>query len=90
MRNFLSLSLDSIIFCDPAQNVFAHDQQLNIVDVDFCKTHLLLIVRNGRKYEMYSLSLPLGNDKVMRFSDPVKHVNKFDVQFMLFLTVPLH
>ncbi|XP_047958257.1 protease 2 isoform X1 [Salvia hispanica] len=46
------------------QNVFAHDQQMSIVDVDFCSTHLVLIVRNGRKYELYSLSLPLDSNKV--------------------------
>ncbi|KAG6398483.1 hypothetical protein SASPL_139945 [Salvia splendens] len=46
------------------QNVFSHDQQMSIVDVDFCSTHLVLIVRNGRKYELYSLSLPLDRNKV--------------------------
>lgn len=51
--------------CSPRnwENVFARDQQLIIVDIDFCNTHLLLIIRNGRKYELYSLSLPLANDK---------------------------
>lgn len=43
------------------------------MDVDFCNTHLLLIIRNGRKYELYSLSLPLANDKVMLSSDPSTH-----------------
>ncbi|KAH6833743.1 Prolyl oligopeptidase family protein [Perilla frutescens var. hirtella] len=48
--------------CSPRnwENVFAHDPQLIIVDVDFCNTHLLLIIRNGRKYGLYSLSLPLA------------------------------
>ncbi|KAH6833089.1 Prolyl oligopeptidase family protein [Perilla frutescens var. hirtella] len=55
--------------CSPRnwENVFAHDPQLIIVDVDFCNTHLLLIIRNGRKYGLYSLSLPLGDDKVGAF-----------------------
>ncbi|KAG8384469.1 hypothetical protein BUALT_Bualt04G0121000 [Buddleja alternifolia] len=51
--------------CSPRnwENVFASDQQLIIEDVDFSDSHLVLIVRNGRKYELWSISLPLSNGK---------------------------
>lgn len=51
--------------CSPRkwENVFANYQQLVIEDVDFCDTHLVLIVRDGWKYKLCSISLPLNNDK---------------------------
>ncbi|KAL0377785.1 UNVERIFIED_CONTAM: Dipeptidyl aminopeptidase BI [Sesamum radiatum] len=52
--------------CSPRnwENVFANDQELIIEDVDFCDSHMLLIVREGRKYRLYSICLPLSNTKV--------------------------
>ncbi|KAL3616466.1 hypothetical protein CASFOL_039856 [Castilleja foliolosa] len=49
--------------CNPRDweriNIFASDEQLIIEDVDFCHSHLLLIIKHGRKYGLYSISLPL-------------------------------
>ncbi|KAK4393360.1 Dipeptidyl aminopeptidase BI [Sesamum angolense] len=47
-----------------SKNVFANDQELIIEDVDFCDSHVLLIVREGRKYRLCSISLPLSNSKM--------------------------
>ncbi|KAL3813572.1 hypothetical protein ACJIZ3_014840 [Penstemon smallii] len=46
------------------ENVFVDEQQWIIEDVDFCESHLVLIVREGRKYRLCSISLPLSNAKV--------------------------
>lgn len=43
--------------------VFIEDQDLIIEDVDLCDTHMVLIVRNGRKFMLCSLALPLPNGK---------------------------
>lgn len=52
--------------CSPRnwENVFADDQKLVIEDVDFCHSHLVLIVKDGRKYGLCSISLPPNIDKV--------------------------
>ncbi|KAL6572892.1 hypothetical protein OROHE_002368 [Orobanche hederae] len=51
--------------CSPRnwENIFVSDQQLIIEDVDFCNSHLLLITRDGLKYGLYSISLPLSIGK---------------------------
>ncbi|XP_028117145.1 uncharacterized protein LOC114314839 isoform X1 [Camellia sinensis] len=41
------------------ENVFIDDRELIIEDVDFCDTHLVLIVREGRKFKLCSVALPL-------------------------------
>ncbi|EPS68394.1 hypothetical protein M569_06374 [Genlisea aurea] len=43
---------------------FIPDQDLMMEDVDFCNTHMVLIVRSGRKYGLCSIDLPLKNQKV--------------------------
>ncbi|KAG9440773.1 hypothetical protein H6P81_020938 [Aristolochia fimbriata] len=44
------------------ENVFLEDPNRRIEDVDFCDTHLALILREGRKYCICSIALPLPMD----------------------------
>lgn len=60
------------IFHDLLQNVFANEQELIIEDVDFCHSHLVLIIREKRKYGLCSISLPLSSPKV---------INVFSMQY---------
>lgn len=46
------------------QSVLIDDQDLVIEDVDLCDTHLVLILREGRKFKLCSVALPLPNGKV--------------------------
>lgn len=46
------------------QSVFIDDQGLVVEDVDFCKTHMALILREDRTYRLCSVSLPLPAGKV--------------------------
>ncbi|XP_052197031.1 uncharacterized protein LOC127804246 isoform X2 [Diospyros lotus] len=41
------------------ESVFIDDQELIIEDVDFCETHLAVIIREGWKFKLCSLALPL-------------------------------
>lgn len=41
------------------ENVFIDDPHLVVEDVDFCNTHLLLILREGRQFRLGSVTLPL-------------------------------
>ncbi|XP_077233557.1 prolyl oligopeptidase family protein [Tasmannia lanceolata] len=41
------------------ENVFLDDPDISIEDVDFCDTHLVLILREGQKLRICSLVLPL-------------------------------
>lgn len=43
------------------ESVFIEDKDLIIEDVDLCDTHMVLIVRNGWKYMLCSVALPLPN-----------------------------
>ncbi|CAI0374400.1 unnamed protein product [Linum tenue] len=45
------------------ENVFHDDQDLIIEDVDFCDTHMVLIVREGWNYKLCALPLPLSSRK---------------------------
>lgn len=45
------------------ESVFIDDQGLVVEDVDFCKTHMALILREGRTYRLCSVSLPLPAGK---------------------------
>ncbi|CAA3016400.1 protease 2-like [Olea europaea subsp. europaea] len=54
------------------ESVFVDDQELIIEDVDFCDSYLVLIVREGRKYRLCSVSLPLSTAKA---SLPLKELN---------------
>lgn len=42
------------------ESVFFDDQELIIEDVDFCNTHLVMVLREGRKYRICSVALPLS------------------------------
>lgn len=46
-------------FSDVVQHVFVDDPDLVIVDVDFSHTHLVLILREGRKFRLCAVRLPL-------------------------------
>lgn len=47
------------------QNVFVDDSEV-IEDVDFSNTHMVLIVRDGRKFRLCSVPLPLPSGKVIK------------------------
>lgn len=66
------------------QSVFVDDQELIIEDVDFCDSYLVLIVREGRKYRLCSVSLPLSTAKVILFFDLLK-----SLQFLYLCYWPL-
>lgn len=51
---FLSNQLSDVV-----QHVFVDDPDLVIVDVDFSHTHLVLILRGGRKFRLCAVCLPL-------------------------------
>ncbi|KAL5819500.1 hypothetical protein ACOSQ4_023342 [Xanthoceras sorbifolium] len=40
------------------ESVFTDDQDMVVEDVDFCKTHLALIIREGWKFRLCSVALP--------------------------------
>lgn len=70
LYNFLLLSLNMlfhlVIFFSlhPLQSVFIDDPDLIIEDVDFNDTHMVFIVREGRKFRICSVALPLPRGKV--------------------------
>ncbi|KAE8665934.1 putative molybdopterin cofactor sulfurase [Hibiscus syriacus] len=45
------------------ENVFIDSKDLVIEDVDFCKSHLVLITREGRNHGICSVALPLPDGK---------------------------
>ncbi|KAG6729398.1 hypothetical protein I3842_01G027400 [Carya illinoinensis] len=63
------------------ENVFSDDQDLIIEDVDFSDTHLVLITREGRKFRICSISLPLS---VRKGAVHLKELNPY------FLPLPEH
>ncbi|KAG2724594.1 hypothetical protein I3760_01G025300 [Carya illinoinensis] len=63
------------------ENVFSDDQDLIIEDVDFSDTHLVLITREGRKFRICSISLPLP---VRKGAVHLKELNPY------FLPLPEH
>lgn len=46
------------------QTVFMDDPDLIIKDVDFCKTHLSLIVKQMQSYKICVVDLPLKTERV--------------------------
>lgn len=46
------------------QNVFIDDPNLVVEDVDFCNTHMVVILREGRQFRLGSVSLPLPAGRV--------------------------
>ncbi|KAL2552140.1 Prolyl oligopeptidase family protein [Forsythia ovata] len=63
------------------ESVFVDNQELIIEDVDFCDSHLVLIVRECRKYRLCSVSLPMPNAKA------AVHLKELNPQF---LSLPDH
>ncbi|XP_075503014.1 uncharacterized protein LOC142540613 [Primulina tabacum] len=57
-------TVDSSRYPRKWENVFANEQELMIEDVDFCHSHLVLIIRDKRKYGLCSISLPLSSAKL--------------------------
>lgn len=47
------------------QEVFVSDEDLVVEDIDFCDKYLVLITREGQKFQLCSVSLPLPLGKVM-------------------------
>ncbi|XP_038702104.1 protease 2 isoform X2 [Tripterygium wilfordii] len=45
------------------ERVFMDEKDLIVEDVDFCNTHLALILKEGQKYRLCSVPLPLPNGK---------------------------
>ncbi|PSS30779.1 Protease [Actinidia chinensis var. chinensis] len=58
------------------ESVFIDDQEVIIEDVDFCDTHLVIIVREDRKFKLCSIPLPLPTGK-----GPV-HLKEFYPHFL--------
>lgn len=50
--------------CHLLQSIFNDDQDLIVEDVDFCYTHLALIIREGLSFRLCSVPLPLPSGKV--------------------------
>lgn len=46
------------------QNVFNHDPDLVVEDIDFSDKHFVLILREGQNLRLCSVSLPLPSGKV--------------------------
>ena len=76
---FSSLYLYMFIFC--LQTVFIDDPEVIIEDVDFCKTHVSLIVKQMQSFKICVVDLPLKTEQVklsyFHLSDWCS-VNKFD------------
>nr|XP_043616591.1 protease 2 [Erigeron canadensis] len=45
------------------ENVFIDDRDLIIEDVDFCDSHMVLIVREGGRFRLCSVELPMSNNR---------------------------
>lgn len=60
----ICIDLDAISLVGHLQNVFIDDKELIIEDVDFSNSHLVLIVREGRKFRLCSVSFPLPSGQV--------------------------
>ncbi|KAH7843110.1 hypothetical protein Vadar_012745 [Vaccinium darrowii] len=45
------------------ESILIDDQDLIVEDVDFCDTHLVFILREGRKFKLCSVDLPLPDGK---------------------------
>lgn len=75
------------IFC--LQPVFIDDPELIIEDVDFCKTHLSLIVKQMQSFKICVVDLPLKTEQVKAYPLGYFHlaecfsVNKFDLAHLL-------
>ncbi|KAE8727145.1 prolyl endopeptidase-like isoform X2 [Hibiscus syriacus] len=63
------------------ENVFIDSKDLVIEDVDFCKSHLVLITREGRTHGICSVALPLPDGK------QAVHLQELQPYF---LTLPKH
>lgn len=50
------------------QKVFIDDQELIVEDVDFCDSHLVMMVREGRTLGLCSVLLPLPSGQVRNCS----------------------
>ena len=48
------------------QNVFNHDPDLVVEDIDFSDKHMVLILREGQSLRLCSVSLPLPSGKVSK------------------------
>ncbi|GAB4848923.1 hypothetical protein Ancab_003735 [Ancistrocladus abbreviatus] len=55
------------------KNVFVDDPNLIIEDVDFCNTHLVLIARDGQRFKLCSIVLPLPNQQEPVHLDELNH-----------------
>lgn len=47
--------------------MFIDDNDLIIEDVDFSDSHLALIVKEGERFRLCSVALPMPNNKVLLF-----------------------
>ncbi|MFS7974058.1 putative oligopeptidase B [Helianthus anomalus] len=45
------------------ENVFIDDEDLIIEDVDFCNSHMVLIIREGGRFRLCSVALPMTSSK---------------------------
>lgn len=63
------------------EEVFVDDQNLIVEDVDFCDKYLVLITREGRKFQLCSVSLPLP------FGKGAIKLRELDLQY---LSLPKH
>ncbi|KAL7606042.1 hypothetical protein Lser_V15G20495 [Lactuca serriola] len=58
------------------ENVFIDDNDLVIEDVDFCDSHLVLIVKEGERFRLCSVALPLPRNK------DVFHLKELGLHFL--------
>lgn len=58
------LHSDLYVFIFHLQTVFIDDPELIIEDVDFCKTHLSLIVKEMQSLKICVVDLPLKTERV--------------------------
>lgn len=58
------LHSDLYVLVFSLQKVFVDDPELIIEDVDFCKTHLSLIVKEMQSFKICVVDLPLKAERV--------------------------
>lgn len=45
-----------------SQSFLLEDLGVNILDIDFCETHMVLILKEGKSFRLCSIPLPLSVD----------------------------
>lgn len=54
--------MNNFRFCFLFQSLLVEEPGVSIEDIDFCDTHMVLIIKEGMKYRLCSIPLPLNGN----------------------------